>query len=247
MKRIPNWLLGVAVAITGVVHASEQAHWSYAGETGPAHWGELSKDYVACAAGKNQSPIDLTNMVEANMEPISFIYRKVPLRVVNNGHTVQVDYPTGSQMFFTGHTYRLLQFHFHSPSEHHIQGKAYPLEAHLVHADNEGNLAVIAVMFTEGDDHPTIASVWTHMPMKAGEKAAPAGLMVKVADLFPANLEYYRYNGSLTTPPCTEGVRWMVLKRPVAVSTDQARRFRSLMHHDNNRPLQPVNNRPVLK
>lgn len=222
------------------------AHWGYTGETGPAHWASLKPEFATCGSGKNQSPIDLTGFIEAELQPIAFNYGTVATEVVNNGHTIQANYQPGSTITVDGHSFELKQFHFHSPSENTIDGESFPLEAHLVHADKDGNLAVVAVMFREGEANPALAKLWQAMPEKAGDKAG-LGDGVSVNGILPASRDYYRFNGSLTTPPCTEGVEWLVLKSPMTVSAEQVHRFSHVMHHPNNRPVQPVNARPVLK
>jgi carbonic anhydrase len=149
-------------------------------------------------------------------------------------------------MIIDGHEFELRQYHFHAPSENRINGKSYPMEAHLVHADKEGNLAVIAVMFVEGAENPSLARAWAHMPEKVGDKhSLPSSIAVD--GMLPAKHGYYRYNGSLTTPPCSEGVRWIVMKAPVSASRPQIERFEHIMHHPNNRPVQPINARVVLQ
>ena len=222
------------------------AHWGYTGETGPAHWASLKPEFATCGSGKNQSPIDLAGFIEAELQPIAFNYGSTANEIVNNGHTIQANYQPGSTITVDGHTFELKQFHFHSPSENTIDGESFPLEAHLVHADKDGNLAVVAVMFREGDANRVLAKLWQAMPEKAGEKAG-LGDGISVNGILPASRDYYRFNGSLTTPPCTEGVEWLVLKSPMTVSAEQVHRFSHVMHHPNNRPVQPVNARPVLK
>ena len=150
----------------------------------------------------------------------------------------------GSDVSIGDHRYALKQFHFHSPSENEIDGKRHPLEAHFVHADADGNLAVVAVMFEEGAENKALKQAWAHMPEKAGQvlKAdATAG------DLLPDNHDYYRYNGSLTTPPCTEGVTWLVMQHPLAASAKQIKQFEHVMHHPNNRPIQQANARLIMR
>ncbi len=222
------------------------AHWGYHGDSGPAHWGDLSEKFAACKEGKNQSPVNLTDFVEAELAPVTMHYQPTSVEVLNNGHSIQVNYAPGSSLTVNGHTYTLKQFHFHSPSENQIDGKEYPLEAHLVHADADGNLAVVAVLYEEGAENPTIAKVWNHMPMQAGKTEAGNGT-VNAADLLPANHDYYRFNGSLTTPPCSEGVLWIVMKDHPSVSAAQAEKLQHAMHGHNNRPVQPLNARVVLQ
>lgn len=239
-------LLVSALLLTSVAaHAGGKVAWEYSGNKGPENWAKLSADFSACA-GKNQSPIDLSGFIEADLAPIKFSYSAGGEQILNNGHTVQVNYAKGSSISIDGDTFKLLQFHFHAPSENHINGKSYPLEAHLVHADDKGNLAVVAVMFEEGAENPGLAAAWKAMPKKAGDKNAlsPA---IHVDTLLPSDRDYYRFNGSLTTPPCSEGVRWLVMKQPMTASAEQIKAFEHVMHHPNNRPIQAVNARPVLK
>ena len=166
--------------------------------------------------------------------------------VINNGHTIQVNYHSGSTLSVSGHDYELKQFHFHSPSENHIKGKSYPLEAHLVHADTEGNLAVVAVMFEEGDENEALEKTWDVMPEKAGEKHSLQS-KVSVEDILPTNRDYYQFTGSLTTPPCTEGVLWLVMKQILTASREQILHFSHIMHHPDNRPIQRTNARAILQ
>ncbi|MFY9975248.1 MAG: carbonic anhydrase [Chromatiaceae bacterium] len=220
-------------------------HWEYSGAEGPGNWASLSPDYGACS-GRNQSPIDLTGFVEADLSPIQFSYQPGGTEILNNGHTVQVNYAPGSRIELDGHVFELKQFHFHAPSENHINGKSYPMEAHLVHSDKDGHLAVVAVMLEEGEANKGIEAAWAGMPEKEGEKhALPAA--VAAESLLPANRDYYRFNGSLTTPPCSEGVWWLVMKAPVSASKEEIEHFAHVMHHPNNRPVQPANARPVLQ
>lgn len=234
------------ILATEIAGAGSSEHWGYSGANGPEHWAELGPGFATCSAGKNQSPIDLSGFIEADLHAIDIRYGKSGDAVLNNGHTIQVHYAPGSRISLDGHTYDLQQFHFHAPSENRINGKAYPMEAHLVHADGEGHLAVIAVMLAEGAENRTVADAWAVMPAGAGEtQRMPAPIAAE--GLLPAQRNYYRYSGSLTTPPCTEGVVWLVMKEPVTVSKAQLQAFAQVMHHANNRPLQAANVRPVLR
>jgi carbonic anhydrase len=233
----------LALAWTAPTHAQ---HWGYAGEAGPENWSKVDPKNVMCALGRNQSPIDLGGFVEADLEPLKLAYKAGAADIVNNGHTVQVDYAPGSMLTVDGRTFELKQFHFHAPSENRIGGKQFPLEGHLVHADKDGNLAVVAVMYQEGAANALLGKLWEKMPAKAGEKAElPAGL--SAAQLLPADRDYYRFNGSLTTPPCSEGVWWLVMKQPASVSKAQVGQFSKAVGFANNRPIQPVHARPVLR
>jgi len=236
----------IAALVLGWTTPALAQHWGYAGEAGPANWSKIDPKFAMCALGRNQSPIDLAGLVEADLKPLKLAYKAGAADIVNNGHTIQVNYVPGSVLTVDGRTFELKQFHFHSPSENRIGGKQFPLEGHLVHADKEGSLAVVAVMFQEGAANPLLAKLWEKMPGKAGEKAElPGGL--SVAALLPADRDYYRFNGSLTTPPCSEGVWWLVMKKPASVSKKQVEQFSKTIGFANNRPVQPVNARPVLR
>lgn len=217
-------------------------HWGYSGHEGPEHWGELDPKFGLCATGKTQSPIDIRSAVSAQLKPIGVNYTSSGREIVNNGHTVQVNFAVGSTIDLDGHEFALKQVHFHAPSENHIDGKSFPLEAHLVHADAEGNLAVIGVMYEEGAANAELAKAWRQMPTHESEKAELQAA-VSPAALLPADQRYYRFAGSLTTPPCTEGVSWIVMKRPMTASHEQIEQFAHTMHHPNNRPVQPINAR----
>ena len=243
MQRRFVWIGGAVVAaLMTPVHAQ---HWGYAGEAGPDQWSKLDPKFVMCAMGKNQSPIDLSGFVEADLAPLAFDYKAGATEIVNNGHTVQVNFAPGSSLKVAGRTFELKQFHFHAPSENRVSGKQYPLEAHLVHADKDGNLAVVAVMFGNGPANALLDKLWPAMPAKDAKAALTAGTSAMA--LLPANRDYYRFNGSLTTPPCSEGVWWLVLKHPATVSKAQVDAFSKAIGFANNRPLQPVNARAVLR
>jgi carbonic anhydrase len=227
-------------------YAADGPHWGYGGAEGPEHWGELDPAFKLCSSGKNQSPVDLKGFVEADLKPIQFTYRAGAGTILNNGHTIQVNYAPGSTITVNGHRFELKQFHFHAPSENLIEGKSYPFEGHWVHADDQGNLAVVAVMFREGAANPLLAKLWREMPEKVGEKRELAEKL-DVSALLPKNRDYYRFNGSLTTPPCSEGVWWLVMKKPMTVSKEQVEQFAHAMRHPNNRPVQSLNARPVLQ
>lgn len=249
-----NHKLTVALAtclLSGAAFAAEHGHdahphWSYEGAGNPQHWAELEEGFKACGNGKNQSPVDLTGFVKSELPPIEFHYQASGDQVVNNGHTIQVNFPQGSSITVAGHTFALKQFHAHAPSENLINGKSFPLEAHFVHADGAGNLAVVAVMFEDGAANPELEKAWRAMPQHADEKAALKDKVLGTA-IMPADKHYYRFNGSLTTPPCTEGVTWLVLKQPVTASHEQIAHFAHAMHHPNNRPVQPLHARVVLE
>lgn len=237
-------LLVAALLLSPTAFAAT-THWEYSGEAGPAKWASLTPEYGQCA-GSNQSPVNLTGMVEAKLAPLQFHYQTGGKTLVNNGHTIQVNYAPGSTLELDGMRFELKQFHFHASSENLIEGKSYPLEGHLVHANDRGELAVVAVMFEPGRANAALSLAWQVLPAKAGESH---GLKepVSAEQLLPAKRDYYRFSGSLTTPPCSEGVRWLVMKEPVQVSQAQIDAFKAVMHHPNNRPVQPLNGRLVLQ
>lgn len=229
--------------------AEHPAHWGYSGAEGPEHWGDLSQAYATCKNGKNQSPIDLRDTAAIGTQglgSLDIFYRDVPLKVINNGHSVQVNYPLGSYIKAGGKRYELMQFHFHTPSEHKKEGFNYPMEVHLVHRDGDGNLAVIAVIFQEGEENDYLNTLLQVLPKQAGTEKLYKGLSLNPAYFIPGNTEFYKYSGSLTTPPCSEGVYWMVFKHPVEASAEQIQMMHQVMG-DNARPVQKLNARDVLK
>ncbi len=245
-KSVPMLCVGLlATAALSSAAVADDAHWAYSGAGGPNEWVALAPSYSACG-GKNQSPINLTGFIRANLKPIHFSYRDGGDEIVNTGHTVQVNFAIGSSIMLDGIQFELKQFHFHSPSENHIEGKSYPMEAHLVHADKGGNLAVVAIMIKQGQQNLALDSIWSAIPGEAGETGAPE-LPFSAAALLPKTRNYYRFNGSLTTPPCTEGVRWVVMKQPIAASAEQVALFSNAMRHPNSRPTQAINAREVLE
>ncbi|MCI5140432.1 MAG: carbonic anhydrase [Candidatus Electrothrix sp. ATG1] len=236
----------LALTAGNVVASGVNEKWGYTGEGAPEHWGALDPAYALCGEGANQSPINLTNFVEAELEPISLNYTGLVTEVLHNGHAIQANYTAGSTMKAAGKTFVLKQFHFHTPSENVINGESFPMEAHFVHADNDGNLAVIAVMYTLGEENAELKKIWQQMPAEADKKAGMAS-QVRADHLMPEDKEYYRFNGPLTTPPCTEGVLWLVMKNPVSVSEAQVKQLAEALKHPNNRPVQPINARSVLQ
>ncbi len=221
------------------------ASWGYQGANGPDAWAQISFDYAACGAGVTQSPIDIAASDGASVHAIDFDYNITPLTIVNNGHTVQVNYAAGSSVEIAGKHYDLLQFHFHTPSEHAIDGGRAAMEAHFVHKADDGELAVIGVMIENGDSNLALEEIWQHMPMQASADIPVPQVLLNARDLLPKGDGYFRYMGSLTTPPCTEGVNWYVMQQPISVGTEQLAKFASAVG-SNARPLQAQHNRLVL-
>ncbi|MBS0339324.1 MAG: carbonic anhydrase family protein, partial [Proteobacteria bacterium] len=221
-------------------------HWSYGGATGPARWAGLEPEFSVCGVGREQSPIDIRHEATQKMElpRIQFDYRPSPLRIIDNGHTIQVAYAPGSFIDVAGHRYQLVQFHFHKPSEESIDGKHSAMVAHLVHQDAEGQLAVVAVMLTPGALNPAVALIWNNLPIRKGTQVEAAGVNVDAAELLPSDRGYYTFNGSLTTPPCSEKVTWYVLQQSSTLSLGEIERF-ARAYPMNARPTQPLNGRTV--
>ncbi|WP_439114065.1 carbonic anhydrase family protein [Hydrogenophaga sp.] len=218
-------------------------HWDYAGAGGPEHWGKLQPGYATCAKGQRQSPIDIRESIQVALDPIEFDYRPSAFRVLDTGHTVQVMPARGSSIVVSGRRYELLQFHFHRPSEERVDGQAFDMVLHLVHRDLDGRLAVVAVLLTAGVDQPQIQQVWNNLPLERQVEVLAAAPM-DLNQLLPDDLRYVTYMGSLTTPPCTEGVLWMVLKTPMQLSAEQIAIFAHL-YPMNARPIQPANGRLI--
>ncbi len=212
-----------ALIASNSVYSDTESHWGYSGDKGPESWAKLSPDNYACS-GKNQSPVNLSGFIETDLPPIQFNYKQGGHEILNNGHTVQVNYEKGSNITVDGQIFDLLQFHFHSPSENHINGRSFPLEAHFVHANKNGNLVVVSVMFEKGSANQGLEKVWPMMPKHAGEKHVLSETVGADA-ILPKNRDYYQFNGSLTTPPCSEGVRWLVMKNAVTASKQQKEEF----------------------
>ncbi len=217
-------------------------HWSYAGKTGPENWGNLNPEYKICASGKEQSPIDITRSKMEDIGNIRFHYKSSKLNIVNNGHTIQVNNDKGSSIRIDGEKYDLVQFHFHTPSEHTIEGSRYPMEMHLVHKNKKGNLAVVGVMMVVGKHNSLLESLWDNLPPKEGKENLKE--KIDMVALLPSGERTFRYAGSLTTPPCSQGVKWNVLLAPISISNEQLTAFQDIFKN-NSRPIQPIRNRVI--
>ena len=220
--------------------------WDYGEAHGPTHWGDLKPEFAACKNGHRQSPVDIRNPQKADLPPIQFDYKPSPLHIIDNGHTIMINYVPGSFMSVGEKKYALKQFHFHRPSEEKINGKGYEMVVHLVHEDQDRNLAVVAVLLERGDDNPLVHELWNDLPKEKEKEEVLNGVRINVGELLPADRGYYTYSGSLTTPPCSENVTWFVLKHPVTVSTAEIEQFSKLYRHD-ARPTQPLSDRMVLE
>ncbi|MGA8034557.1 MAG: carbonic anhydrase family protein [Candidatus Acidiferrales bacterium] len=255
LARSPKLVLVVFVGFFVVFAAAESAGaqaasaiasapWSYQAPNGPAQWGDLDAAYSTCKTGTRQSPIDIKDAVKAELAPIRFDYKLSPLKIVNNGYTVQINYEPGSSITVNGAVYNLVQFHFHHPSENKIDGQKADMELHLVHRNAEGRIAVVAVLLKSGSESAPIRDLWGYLPKEIGKEAEHKKVQLNAADFLPNERNYYKFSGSITIPPCTEGVEWYVMKQPVEVSPLQIAAFAKLFP-DNARPLQATNGRQI--
>ena len=249
MKKI-IMLTGLSAMFVGTAGYASGAHWGYEGHGGPAHWGDLASEYSMCKTGKAQSPVNIEtqSVVEGTngqRSVLKFSYTAMADNVVNNGHTIQVNMKKGSTVLINGAKYNLLQFHFHSPSENEVNGKPYDMVAHLVHANDKGQLAVIAIMFKKGHENKELEKIWANLPGHSGNKHSLTTVRVNPANLLPAQAAHYHFTGSLTTPPCSEGVNWNVMATPVEASAEQIAAFVKLFPKS-VRPVQPVNGRKIV-
>jgi carbonic anhydrase len=244
-----TYVVGVALTTaSAAAQAGEpSAHWSYSGASGPEHWAAEDPSFAICGTGQHQSPIDIKKAVAEPLPAIEFAYQAIPLKVTDTGHSFQVNVPAGSGgIRVGGEHYDLVQFHFHRPSEERIQGDAYPMVAHLVHKSAKGGLAVVAVLIRTGETNTLLKSVFDHFPSEGTKETSVPGATLNLNELLPRQRGYYTFDGSLTTPPCTEHVRWFVLKSPAQASAAQVEQF-AARYPNNARPVQPLNDRTVAK
>ena len=236
------------------IPAAEAPEWHYEGAEGPANWGTLSPTFAACSEGRNQSPIDITKATPAATAELRTTFPPAELHIahhehiadgINNGHTIQINYPDAETLTLGGVDYQLTQYHFHSPSEHTVDGKRFPMEMHLVHKSADDRLAVVGVFIAEGAHNKAFDPVWANLPGQKGVETHYPAVKVDVDALLPTVRTSYRYDGSLTTPPCSEGVSWIVMTTPIELSSEQVAAFTRLIK-DNNRPVQPLNGRTIL-
>jgi carbonic anhydrase len=238
-------LLICARAATTPQHAAQAPHWGYSGGEGPDHWGDLSPEFATCKTGTHQSPVNIVDPKQAELAPIHFDYQLSPLKIINNGHTVQINYAPGSSVSINGVSIPLVQFHFHHVSETEINGQNYDMELHLVHMDTAtGRAAVVALLIKNGNANPLIGQLWNNIPSDVGKEVERKKLVFNAADFLPADQNYYVFDGSLTIPPCVENIKWYVLKTPIELSPAQIAAFARL-YPDNARPVQPLNGREI--
>ena len=247
MKRrdLLKYLLIKAIALNILPSKNALAsNWSYQGDTGSSFWGELDPEFATCKIGQAQSPINLESSVGSNIGNLELNYQDTPLTIINNRRTIRVDYQPGSSLTLDSQIYELLQFHFHTPSEHLVSGQAFAMEAHFVHQSKAtGELVVLAVLMSEGEMNQALDTVWQKIPFQSDRSQEASDIFINALNLLPENSDrYYRYQGSLTTPPCSEIVTWLILKQPVEVSKLQIDRFLEVIG-TNARPVQDLNRR----
>jgi carbonic anhydrase len=238
-------VVGAALSIAAI--CCYGADWTYGGPAGPAKWGSLDKGFATCKLGQNQSPIDIPDakVRKGDLPGLLFNYKPSPLRIVDNGHSIQVNYAPGSFVTVAGVRYELVHFDFHKPGEEKLDGKGHDMDVHLVHQGPGGKLGVIAVQLDAGKEHALIKTLWDNLPKEKGKESVVDTVYVNAINLLPPSKGYYTFAGSLTTPPCSEDVTWFVLKTPVQVSADQIARF-GRSYPMNARPVQPLNGRDIL-
>jgi carbonic anhydrase len=242
----PTLVLGANAAGSprGAVNArAGSSHWSYEGDNGPAAWAQLKPEFATCGSGSRQSPIDIRDGIKVELDAVQFDYRPSGFRVVDNGHTVQVNVAAGNTIEVAGKRYELVEFHFHRPSEERIDGKPFDMVVHLVHKSVDGRVAMVAVLLDKGSAQPVVQMVWNNLPLEKGDEVA-ARTPLDLNALLPTDRRYYTYMGSLTEPPCSEGVLWMVMKTPVEVSPEQIAIF-SRLYPMNARPIQSASGRMI--
>ena len=221
-------------------------HWGYEGDRGPDRWSTLEAGFEACASGRQQSPLNIENADAAGLAPLVFHYAVSPIDLVNNGHTVQANYGAGSHITVGDERFDLLQFHFHTPSEHRVAGQAFPMEIHFVHRHASGRLAVVGVFVALGAENLAAREVWDRLPREPHSTAKDSRAIINARDLLPPGTAYFRYAGSLTTPPCSEQVDWFVLQQPVAFSAEQISQLHAVIGR-NARPVQARHGRYLLQ
>ncbi len=255
LKNLTLSGVGLAATTAGLnFHSSvlasnktNKVHWGYIGEDGPSNWAKLSPEFSSCKAGRSQSPINIdSSAIGADLPELEINYGNSPLKIINNGHTIQVNYEPGSFLTINGESYELVQFHFHHPSEHKIDNESFPMELHLVHRNHQGAFAVLGVLLKQGEENKTLESVWKAIPNTQAGKEVTSDVTINASNLLPTDLSSYRYHGSLTTPPCSENVHWIVLQKPVEVSNLQVQTFAELFPM-NARPIQSLNRRFLLR
>jgi carbonic anhydrase len=226
---------------------SEVPQWTYSGENGPQNWGDLSPDYIACKIGKNQSPVNVTRTADANLPEIKMEYRMlIPGEIANNGRGLHLDLVSGGTITVDKNKYELKSITFHSPSEHIVDNFDFPLEAQFLHVNERNEKVIISLLYSPGPANPTLSNLIRELPA-VGQTKRLGAKDVEDLEVTKTIKDYFHYNGSLTYPPCTEGIHWLVLKQPATVSKDQFNTIVKAMQSANRRPINPVNARIILR
>jgi len=250
MNRLVSWVAGIAFSTTMVCAGgyANPVHWSYSGKSAPEYWGDLSSEYALCKTGKNQSPIHIRthDAYDIDLEPLVFSYYAKSTHV-SQDHGLKVTIDPGNFMVIDDIKFKLKSLNFHAPSETVIDGRSFPLEIHFMHVANNGERAILTVLFEYGQSNELLDRIFYKAPALPNIETPLVLTPKEIMELIPKNRDYFRYNGSLTTPPCSEGVRWIVLKQPMTLSKSQMRRFKELIPYNNNRPLQPIHARTILE
>ncbi len=254
IKLLSSLLLSALLSLPILAYAEEQkeehkaVQWSYTGDTGPKYWGDLGAENIACKQGLNQSPIDIKRTFDARLPAIKFDYSMlIGENIVNNGHSIQINVRKGGLIKLDGKDFFLKQFHYHSPSENMINSRLFPLEAHFVHASEDGELAVVALLYKPGPPDAALDVFIKNLPMNVGDKHRLGAKDLEFLERSKKIKNYFRFNGSLTTPPCTEGVRWIVVQSHPSISRNQLNAFQQALKQPNNRPIQAINARTILR
>ena len=233
-------------SLRAAIASESDIEWGYEEEIGPNLWGELSPDFGVCQAGQQQSPVDLQSALPAKLPELQLSYKKEKLRIINNGHALQINTDPGNRITLGGKNFELLQFHFHHPSEHAVKGQRYLMETHFVHRNEKGEFVVLGVLMQEGKKNDMLQLILESMPAIAGPEHTIDNVNIDMVQLLPVDQSAYQYFGSLTTPPCSELVRWIVFQQPIEISKQQAEEFGKVFP-SNARPLQPLNRRFLLQ
>lgn len=240
------WGISLAIFLISSLAVAEPPEWSYSGATGVKQWGKLAKEYQLCDSGKNQSPIDIGYTYHSSLSPLRFNYHSLPDEIENTGNTIRVHIQPGSYLIADHNKFELKEYHFHVPAQHKINGSLYPMEIDMVHENSAGEIAIVSILFSIGRENKRIDKLWDRIPQNKGEKIKLEGALRQIVNSSAQNIAYYQYNGSLETPPCTEGVRRYVIKRNAYLSNAQLDYYKSVMTEKNSRPPQPLHARAVM-
>jgi carbonic anhydrase len=246
LKLVPALVMWCGISLSSAAQEPAKHHWDYGPTHGPTHWAEIDPEFRTCSVGHRQSPIDIQHAMKADLPPIVFDYKPSLLRIVDNGHTIVVNYAPGSYIVVGDQRYQLKQFHFHRPSEEKVHGKGFAMSAHLVHDNGSGKLVVVAILLQTGEDNALIRELWKELPKEKNRETVLDNVQIDISRILPLERRYYTFVGSLTTPPCSEDVTWIVLKHPTTISPTEVEQFSHLYPND-ARSTQPLYGRTVLE